>query len=78
LAESNAFVLRRLRYRAARLGSLELETWLQPVMDALITRPALQADIEQLLNLECPALEFIMHHAENIPPTLRPWLEANR
>jgi len=78
LAESDTLVLRRLRYRAARLGSLELETWLEPVMDALITRPALQAEIERLLSLESPALEAIMHHSENIPPALRPWLEAPR
>ncbi|MDQ6976354.1 MAG: succinate dehydrogenase assembly factor 2 [Mariprofundaceae bacterium] len=78
MAEEHTLALRRLRYRAARLGSLELETWLQPVLDALESHPLLQVEIEGLLCLETPELFMLMHCPEKTPFALRPWLEINR
>lgn len=71
---------RRLRYRLQRQGMLELDAWLAPLLDAHqsmvpeVDYELMQA-MESLLAKEPPELLAMMHGDEEIPASLRRWLE---
>ncbi len=65
--------VRRLRYRLRRLGMLELEHWLAPLL-RISDEDALWVEIARLLEMEIPELEAMMRGRREIPVVLRPWL----
>jgi len=68
--------LRSALYRLRRQGMLELEAWLQPLARAMLEHVEIQSDVEALLALEVPELEYMMHHRAAIPVSLRVFLDC--
>ncbi|MDQ6995046.1 MAG: succinate dehydrogenase assembly factor 2, partial [Mariprofundaceae bacterium] len=69
---------RRLRHRLKCLGMAELDVWLSPLNEALLSNDeAIIAEIDRLLQRESPELFWLMHHPDEIPKLLRPWLLAD-
>lgn len=67
--------IRRLRHRLKCLGMAELDVWLSPLDEALLSNDmAVVAAVEQLLQCESPELLGMMQHQEDIPVLLRQWL----
>lgn len=71
---------RRLRYRLQRQGMLELDAWLAPLLDAHPSAVpemdcAWMQAVESLLAKEPPELLAMMHGDQEIPASLRRWLE---
>jgi len=53
---------------------LELEAWLQPLERAVQDHIEIHRDVEVLLAMEPPDIEYIMHHPANVPVSLRSYL----
>ncbi|MDQ6974520.1 MAG: succinate dehydrogenase assembly factor 2 [Mariprofundaceae bacterium] len=67
--------IRRLRHRLKCLGMAELDVWLSPLDEALLSKDtAMIAAVEQLLQYESPELLGMMKHQDKVPALLRQWL----
>jgi antitoxin CptB len=67
--------LRQLCYRLRRQGMLELDAWLEPLVDQLAHGDAaLMAAARELLAQEPPALLAMMQGERPLPEALIPWL----
>ncbi len=66
--------VRRLRYRLARQGMLELDRWLQPLLSADFHQDNVATAVEYLLQREPPELQAMMQGEMDIPEVLAEWL----
>ena len=67
--------IRQLEFRLQRLGVLELEAWLAPLLPELRTGNAsLIESVEMLLNYEAPVLIAVQQGDMPLPKALEPWL----
>ena len=66
--------VRRLRYRINRQGMLELDAWLEPLLNADMDDPEVVAAIELLLNCEPPDLQAMMLGELPVPAGLEVYL----
>jgi len=73
-----SLLLRCVLYRLRRQGMLELEAWLQPLEPAMQDHIEIHRDVEALLAMEPPDIEYIMHHPASIPMALRSFLIVDR
>jgi len=67
-------LLRCVLYRLRRQGMLELEAWLQPLERAMQDHIEIHRDVEALLAMEPPEIEYMMHHPASVPVSLRGFL----
>jgi len=69
--------IRRLRYRLGRIGLLEVELWLLPLLAAVETDRAELLDVcEQLLVEEGETLLAMQRGEIDLPSLLQPYLAA--
>ena len=67
--------LRKLQYRLKRQGMLELDAWLSPLQQAMLTQDkSILTSITLLLEQEVPELLAMQSGKKNIPQELKPWL----
>ena len=66
--------IRRLRYRLNRQGMLELDAWLNPLLQADFKVEGVVGAMNELLQCEPPELQAMMHGEKAVPECLKRWL----
>lgn len=68
--------IRQLEFRLQRLGMLELEVWLAPLLSGIRTGNAeFIAAVEELLDNETPTLTAMQQGEIPLPTALEKWLK---
>jgi antitoxin CptB len=71
--------LRQLRYRLRRQGMLELDAWLEPLVEQLVHGDAALVEAAgELLAQEPPVLMAMMRGERPLPDILVPWLALRK
>jgi len=72
--ENTEIAIRRLRYRMNRQGMLELDAWLNPLLQADFQNSEVMKAVQMLLQCEPPDLQAMMHGEKDVPECLKTWL----
>jgi succinate dehydrogenase flavin-adding protein (antitoxin of CptAB toxin-antitoxin module) len=73
---SDSLHIRKLKHRLQRQGTLELQLWLAPLIQALESHDEnVIGLVEQILIWEVPELIAMQTGQKPIPKELQPWLD---